>query len=97
MRSDGALVLSMRWGEPIAGEGTDIFQILPAGAAAAAAAGGAGAGAGEQQGGGGGEGGPCSRAPHKDDVLLVTSTLRLGSGDSVREIVYKTVHTRKGR
>lgn len=100
VRPDGALVLSVSWGEPLAGGCTDVVQVLPAGTTADGA--GAVAEAEEHKEEGtessiGGNGGSCSPVPHKDDVLLVTSTLRLGSGDSVREVVYKMVYTRKGR
>ncbi|KAG2428837.1 hypothetical protein HYH02_014249 [Chlamydomonas schloesseri] len=50
VQPDGSLVLSVSWGEPLAGTGTDHFVLVPAAAAATAAA----AAAGEQDATGGG-------------------------------------------
>lgn len=75
--------MALSWGEPMAGAGTDHFQLLPAQAAGRAAG--------------------AAPGPHEDDLLVVTSTLRLGAaagagaGPGARVVVYKTTYVRKGR
>ncbi|KXZ43287.1 hypothetical protein GPECTOR_95g676 [Gonium pectorale] len=85
---DGSVLLSISWGEPLAGSGTDHFALIPAAAVAAAAAPDAGSAVD-----------PVAAAPSEGDILVVTSTLRLTSagGAAAAPITYRTVYTRAGR
>ncbi|GFR44808.1 hypothetical protein Agub_g6144 [Astrephomene gubernaculifera] len=111
VQPDGSLLLSLTWGEPLPGSGTDHFAVVSAASSAAAAAGGAAAASGG--GGGGGGGGeewasgaarvvpppslPAAAAAAEGDLLVVTSTLQLLAGPaSGRTITYRTVYVRVG-
>ncbi|GIL60371.1 hypothetical protein Vafri_14978 [Volvox africanus] len=80
VQPDGSIVLSVSWGEPLAGTGTDHFAIAPAAAE----------GLGVERG----TADQPSRVGADGNLLVVTSTFRLA--ETGRTVTYRTTYVRAG-
>ncbi|GLC38427.1 hypothetical protein PLESTB_001579200 [Pleodorina starrii] len=93
VQPDGSVVLSVSWGEPLAGNGTDRFVLIPEAATAAPAEPSMAAGGAALSDRTAGQ-----LAPADGDLLVVTSTLKLAeAGPAARPVVYRTTYVRAGR
>ncbi len=89
VQPDGSLLLSLSWAEPHGGCGTDHWAVVSPARATA------GGGAGSVAAIAGGGTSAAGAAASLEDVLVVTSILRMG-GPAANPVMYRTLYRRPG-